>query len=98
MSEELYLKAGQLVNFSCGEYSDYSLRGSYVALVNVTQSEAVSLADDVTQKSKAAEEKAGWYDGDIHSDFEAALIAKGWLIAVDATEHHIGSYGDLEIL
>ena len=98
MADELYLKAGMLVHFSHGEYSDYSLRGSYVALADVTQDDAVNIANEVIAKSKSAEEKEGWYDGDVQTDFETALISKGFLLAVQSTEHHIGSYGDLNIL
>ena len=97
MSEENYLTAGKLVTFTSGEYSCYSMHGTFVALETVTREQAEEVASALRAKAEAEEEKTGWYDGDLHEEFQAELIRKGWLVSVDNTEHHIGSYSYLKL-
>lgn len=92
-----YLTAGQLVTFTSGEYSDFSTRGTFVALEDVSQEQVSAIAKAISKKAEDSEEKTGWYDGDVHDEFESALIRNGWLLEVRHTEHHIGSYGSLNI-
>ncbi len=85
------LKAGRLVTFSCGEYSDYSYQGTYVPLRDVSKDQMQEFCDSI--KSESDED----YSCDPHSMFIAKLISEGCLVVVDMQEIHIGSYGDLEL-
>jgi hypothetical protein len=92
-----YLTAGTLVTFTSGEYSDYSMHGTFVALETVSFEQANELAKEITAKQDIEVEKNGWYDGDVHLDFQSACIKRGWLLEVNNTERHIGSYSYLAI-
>jgi hypothetical protein len=94
---EMFLTAGKLVHFTTGEYSDYSLFGDFVALDNLTIGDARHIAGEIREKESQAEAKAGWYDGDVHTDFIAELTRRGLLLSVDSMERHIGSYGELSL-
>lgn len=96
MSEENYLTAGKLVTFTSGQYSDYSMHGTFVALETVTRERINEVAGLLRTRAEAEEEKLGWYDGDLHEEFQAEMIRKGWLVSVDNTERHLGSYGYLD--
>ena len=96
-STDNYLTAGKLVTFTHGEYSDYSMIRTFVALENVTFASVQALADRIIVKVENANEDDGWYDGDPQYEFLAVLLTKGWLLEVDNTERHIGSYGELEL-
>lgn len=95
--EANYLNAGKLVLFSDGEYSDYRFGSCYVATKTVTFDEVEKIAKEVTDEKERQEDKTGWYDGNVHTDLIMRLIKNGWLIEVDITERHIGSYGVLEV-
>lgn len=98
MNEEAnYLNAGKLVLFSSGEYSDYSFGSCYVATKTVSFDDVQKIADDINEKKKSGERKVGWYEGCAHTEFIMQLIENGWMIEVDITERHIGSYGSLEV-
>lgn len=88
MTQNMELKAGHIIVFSEGEYSDYGYRGSYVCLQDVSHEELVSLAEDV----KSIGERWGQVD-----TFEAECIKKGWLAIINIREIHLGSYGDLDV-
>ena len=95
--EERYLVAGELVTFTSGEYSDYSLHGTFVALETVTYAQIEAVAASVTAKAEKGREALGWVHVDVHVDFQAQLIREGWLVSVKNTERHIGSYGYLRL-
>jgi hypothetical protein len=95
-TQNIELKAGQLVVFSTGEYSDYGYRGSYVVLRDVPATEMVEIADQVRAEVKAEEEKTGWSDG-VHQKFQAALIRRACLADINLREIHLGSYGELDL-
>lgn len=84
MGQNLYLKAGELIVFSEGEYSDYGYRGQYVALQNVSEEQLKEVGD------KANEEGYGAVDR-----FISMCIREGWLADINMREIHLGSYGDL---
>lgn len=87
----LMMSAGCLVAFSTGEYSDYGYSGTFVALQNVTRKQVMDLSKEVNSSADNDEDNYP----DRHSMFIAACIRNGWLICVDMTEIHIGSYGEL---
>lgn len=114
MTDDLYLKAGRLVMFETGEYSDRSINGLFLAMRDLSRADVVELADaykavheQMTSESDAAFE--AWYKHpeprpdapthppDLQYGFVDHLISKGYLMIVDYDEHHIGSYGELEI-
>ena len=93
--QNVELKAGKLVTFSSGEYSDYYHLGSYVALQDVPYEEIQAVADEVKRAAQIADDNDEFPDR--HSMFQAALIRKGWLAVIDMDEIHIGSYGELDL-
>lgn len=86
-----FLKAGCLVVFSSGEYSDYGYHGSFVALQNVSAEEARMLVRSV--KDEVAKDDRLYHNK--HEIFISRCIRNGWLLGVDMDEIHLGSYGDL---
>lgn len=94
--QNLELKAGRLVVFSCGEYSDYGYRGSYVALVDVSDAEMRELADQVNREANRINEETDDYARAVEM-FEAEMIRKGWIAIIEMREIHIGSYSELEL-
>lgn len=84
MMEGLYfLRAGQLVIFTTRVCNDYILEKAFVALQNVSQSDAAILANEVAESTKKSEEKTGWYEGGVHADFISKMVEEGWLVSVD---------------
>ena len=90
--QKIEMRAGQLVAFSTGDYSDYKIRGSYVVLKDVT----AEMMSKFVAEVKAAEEAAKW-GGDLSSMFTARLISEGCLADINLREIHIGNYGELEL-
>lgn len=88
MTQNLEFKAGHLIVFSEGEYSDYGYRGSYVCLQNVSHEEITDLADSI----KSEDDRYRRVD-----KFESECIKKGWLAIIEIREIHLGSYGDLDV-
>ena len=103
-----YLTAGNLVTFTSGEYSDYSMHGTFVALETVTWAAAKELADRLIAKEKKACGEIDWLNantqdvialdvGNLQENFQVALVRKGWLLEVKSTERHLGYHGELEL-
>ena len=92
-----YLTAGNLVTFTSGSYSDYSMHGTFVALETVTWYDVKAVADKLTAKARKVRDESGWYDGTLQEEFQVALIRNGWLLEVNNTERHLGSYSELEL-
>lgn len=88
MTQNMELKAGHLIVFSEGEYSDYGYRGSYVCLQDISHEELVALADIVRETGDR------WDQVD---RFETECIKNGWLAIINVREIHLGSYGDLDV-
>ena len=91
--QNVSLKAGSLVTFSSGEYSDYGYRGTYVALQDVSFEEMMEVVEFV--KSKAEKEDPDYPNA--QPLFEPELIRRGWLLSVPMHEIHIGGYNSLEL-
>jgi len=93
MSEQnIELKAGQLVVFSEGEYSDYGYRGTYVVLADVSADEMHEVAGVV--KAEADGDGDDW---NVISMVEPELIRRGKLAAIDLREIYLGAYGKLRL-
>jgi hypothetical protein len=80
------IKAGRLFCFTSGEYSDYSLNGFFLALVDITR----ETLDAV--KATLDEEEYIWAG---QEEFISALIKSGAVMVIDCEEIHCGSYGEL---
>ena len=104
------LKAGSLVCFSSGEYSDYGMRGHFVLLEDLTPERVAEAVHAAKESQVEAETKyQAWksddnrkYEdyprrGDVQEAFIAELIRKGLLASITCTEIHIGSYGELDV-
>ena len=97
MNTNNYFNAGQLVYFTSGEYSDYQIKDTFLALRNLSTADAQSLASSIRAHAKAEGKKVGWYDGNPQEEFLSALLRDGYLLSINCTEKHLGSYGELEV-
>jgi hypothetical protein len=92
---ELKLKAGTLMCFSEGEYSDYGYTGHYLVVQDLTVDTANQIAAEMNAAKEAAEDRGDYGLSDIREQFQARLIREGYLLSIPVTEWHIGSYGRL---
>ena len=90
--QNLDIKAGELICFSEGEYSDYGYSGHFVALQDIARSQLWALA----QSLRDQEEDGGEY-GQAKEQYIPCMIANGWLLSINCREIHIGSYGSLDV-
>ena len=90
--QNVELKAGQLVVFSEGSYSDFMYGQAYVALRNVSQDEMLAVASAVHTKNGGSR----WGNG-LHEKFHAEIIRQGMVACIDLREIHIGNYGVLDL-
>lgn len=90
--QNLDLKAGELIVFSEGEYSDYGYQGAFVVLKDAKSDDLLAMAREIQAKE---DEELDWArKPDI---FVSAVIREGYLAAIDLREIHLGAYGDLTI-
>lgn len=89
----LDIKAGELVVFSEGEYSDYGYGGSFVMLQDISQEEMLRIAAETNAAADADDDNYFNRSG----MFVAALIRGGYLASINLREIHLGSYGRLEL-
>lgn len=87
--------AGELICFSTGCYSDYSLCGHFVVLQDVPLDTLKSVQQKLEKESETMKEK-GNYMYDIHERFISALIREGFLASIPVREIHLGSYSELD--
>lgn len=90
--QNLDLKAGSLIVFSEGQYSDYGYRGAYVVLCDVSE----AMMKDAVRVTKLQASQLDDSFGSI-SRFEPELIRRGWLATIDLREIYLGSYGELKV-
>lgn len=95
--EDMFFTKGDLVQFTTGEYSDYGINGTFVAIDTVHRDVVSGIVTRLKADATEDEEKNGWSSYDLHSNFVSELIKLGALITVDVVEHHIGSYGELDV-
>lgn len=91
--EKFGLRAGRLVAFSAGEYSDYSINGVFVVLKDLSDDAMEGLISALKEKYPS---EWGMY-GKAQAGFIPELIRRGHLLDVEYSEVHIGSYSDLEL-
>lgn len=96
--QNLELKAGELICFSTGEYSDYGYNGHFVVLQDVKSDEVSTVVKECKEDRKNREANGEYWFGDIHEMFIAQCIKRGWLLSIDCREIHIGSYNNLDLL
>lgn len=89
----LELKAGTLVCFSSGCYSDYSLRGHFLVVKAMSKEELLALREEINKDETTNE--YGYCDK--QDIFLGRLVRDGHLLVIDVNEIHIGSYGDLDL-
>lgn len=110
MKADNTITAGELLTFSTGEYSDYTVHGVFRALrtfeVARTMREYVQeIVDGQTDKSEFYVDKAReWLAGEYSSpyvgnedDYLAWLALHGYIVDEPSREIHVGAYGRLEI-
>ena len=86
MAQNLDLKAGELLVFSTGSYSDYGYQGSYVVLRDIASAEMEEIATQINS------------DGDKYDSqdrFQAELIRRGCLLTINMREIHLGDWGEV---
>lgn len=79
--QNVEMKAGELIFFTEGSYSDYNIQGTFVALQNVS-------ADEM----RALEAELNAMDSETRPLFVNVAIARGWLVSVNAREIWLGDY------
>lgn len=89
---DLNIRAGQIVTFSSGEYSDYELHDTFVAIADTTVDELKAIEQQANDACGEDEEQ----DDDPHYVFLSLLIRSGRFLQVPMRELHLGSYGRLE--
>ena len=93
--ETLYnVKAGRLVVFSEGCYSDYGYLGKYVALQDITLAVLKDAIKDL-HDAEVAKPTQGWGNAwdRAKNQLQAELIRRGYLLEVDMAEIYLGDYG-----
>ena len=81
------LKAGKMVIFSQGEYSDYCYMGAFVALKDLSENQLRKMVEPL---------KKGEYQDNL-DEVVALLIREGFLLELDYTEIHVGSYSTIDL-
>jgi len=94
--QNLDIKAGHVFYFTDGEYSDYCIQGHFLALRAIGEAELLAIAETVNAECDAAKARDG-RRRDRHERFIAALIATGAVMAFDAQQIYMGSYGELDL-
>ncbi len=87
--QRLDLTAGELIVFTAGVYSDYSLVGQFVVLRNVTVDEVRAVSAEVHAIDDDFLDK--------HEAFVAGLIRIGALASINMREIHLGTYDELDV-
>lgn len=105
--EEIDIKAGQLIVFSRGQYSDFGYNGHFVALENINRAQVNHVKRLVEEKNEKREaeieewmktREGPWPDSvDKYEAFIAEMIRSGFLVSIDVRELYLGSYDDLEL-
>jgi len=100
-------KAGELINLTTGEYSDYCLRGTVKVLKDFDSLEAVTnfvslyptLKPIHRYRSKEVVEyrDTSSYLGIGHDDFIAWLNREGYIEDTPMQEWHVGSYSSIYV-
>lgn len=103
----LIARAGDLICFSTGEYSDYHISGHFVALEDISTTHFQDAREDAEARYRAADKAQDAWKRESgepypqyvnkHEAFIAALIRNGLLVSVAVAEHHIGSYGEIDL-
>jgi hypothetical protein len=93
---DISLKAGTLIVFSTGEYSDYGYQGHFLALQDVDADKMRELGAqaEAMDKDESGDRK---YEIEPNEAFIGMLIRQGFIMIVDVKEIHIGSYGRVEL-
>ena len=106
MSDETRAKAGRLIYFTSGEYSDYQVLGTFVVLQDITGKDIEKVREVFWDAVDAGEVKNSTRETLSRNSpyslgatemawFIPSLIKMGFLASVEMTEVHIGSYGEL---
>ena len=80
--QNLVLEAGEIINFSTGEYSDYEYCGSLII------TKTINIRDFFLKN---------YVGKNLDSDsIPSQLVAHGYALPLECREFHIGSYGDVD--
>lgn len=92
-TQNLDIKAGELICFSEGEYSEYGYIDHFVALQDVSRKQLLALAQSLRDQEEAETIEYG----QAKEQLIPRMIANGWLLSINCREIHIGRYGTLDI-
>lgn len=95
MSQNMDVKAGKLFCTSRGEYSDYRVEGHFLALRDIDRALLQTIVDECNAQKTKDEEDGKWTNAE--DLFLPELIRRGYVMDIDVTEIHTGSYGDLAL-
>lgn len=91
--QNIDIKAGKLFCISRGEYSDYRYEGHFLALQDIDRALLQSIVDECNAQKAKDEEGGKWTNAE--DLFLPELIRRGYVMDIDVTEIHTGSYSDL---
>jgi hypothetical protein len=94
MKQNLEIAAGEVINLSEGEYSDYGYAG------NVVFRHSCNLETLAFEWMRSIYDEAvntDWYNGLGIAPFIAWLIVEGHAVPFECREIHVGSYGCVEV-
>jgi hypothetical protein len=86
------LKAGKLVMFTTGEYSDFGHCGVFVVLKDMSHDEFKSIA-----KKLKDDFQGDYWEGPSEYEMMSELTKNGYLLDIDMKSIHLGEYGRLDI-
>lgn len=86
------MKAGSLIVFTTGEYSDYSFIDHFLVLQDIPKEKIAEIEREVRKREAQSKEALNPY-----VVFISLLIREGFLLSISVTEYHLGSYGKLEL-
>ena len=89
------LNADDVIFFSSGCYSDYSVCGHFVVMQDVSADTLKGVEAKLNEEAKKMEAKDK-YMYDIHEKFISALIRHGYIEPLNVREIHLGNYRELE--
>ena len=89
-TNEKIAKAGTLLMFSAGSYSDYGVIGLFVVL---SEFKPMAMLEEFWPEAKEKSMRANRQTFD-HAEFLAFLLKKGLLLELNYSELFCGDYGD----
>lgn len=90
-------KKGEMIILSSGDYSDYSIRGAFRCLQDISAEHLSKIARKLNALEKGIEETRGYSYEDLQDKFIATLIRLQLIEDIETRELHIGTYSNLRL-